>query len=121
MCGGTMQPRRRVVRRGRVQAVEVDEDLLRHVLRLVPVGEDAVGDAHDACVLGCEESFERRLVSVDGGHPARTDVHGHYTSSTTHRPNMTSARECVAASRAPGDLVLDDPEVRPGEGVDVAL
>src|SRR5436190_8961470 len=116
-----MQPGRGVVCRGRVQTVEVDEDLLGHVLRLVSVREDAVGDADDARVLGCEEGFERRLVSVDGGHPARTDVHGHYTSSTTDSPNMTSACEGFASSRAPGDLVLDDPEVRPRQGVDVAL
>src|SRR5438067_483877 len=41
------QPGRRVRRLGRVLAMEVDEDLLGHVLGLVGIGEHAVGDRDD--------------------------------------------------------------------------
>jgi len=37
-----------------VQAVEVDEDLLRHVLRLVRVGQHPVRDPRHPSVFGCE-------------------------------------------------------------------
>src|SRR5437660_428804 len=51
---GTVQPRRGVLCGRGVKPVEVDEDFLRHVLGLIRVGEDAVGDSHDACIFGCE-------------------------------------------------------------------
>src|SRR2546430_4854484 len=42
MGGGPMQPCGRVFRRRRVETVEIDEDFLGHVLRLMRIGEDAI-------------------------------------------------------------------------------
>ena len=56
-----VQPGGGVLGLGRVQAVEVDEDLLRDILGLLGVAQDAVGDAGDAVVLGLEQSLERVL------------------------------------------------------------
>src|SRR5438128_211809 len=78
----TMQPRGRVLRSRRMQPVEVDEDLLRHVLGLMRIGEDAVGDPDDAGVFGREEGFEGLLVREalrDRGHPARTQIQAHHS------------------------------------------
>jgi hypothetical protein len=43
---------------GGMAAMEVDEDLLGHVLSLVAVGEHPIGDGYDFCVLGPEEGLE---------------------------------------------------------------
>jgi hypothetical protein len=51
--------------------MKVDEDLLRYVLCLLRVAQDAVGDSHHAGVLSREERFERLVVATDGGHPTR--------------------------------------------------
>src|SRR5439155_372162 len=53
MGGGPMQPCRRVFRRRRVETVEIDEDFLGHVLRLMRIGEDAIRYPDDAAVFGC--------------------------------------------------------------------
>jgi hypothetical protein len=58
-----------------MQPVEVDEDLLRHVLRLMRVGEDAVGDADDTGVLGPEKRLERLVVSPSHDHSLGAYVH----------------------------------------------
>src|SRR5438309_5512458 len=76
---GSVQPRRRVLSRRRMQPVEVDEDFLRDVLRLVRIGEDAVGYPDDACVFGCEKVLERLVVRPDDRHAARSEVHAHYS------------------------------------------
>ena len=62
-----------------MQPVEVDEDFLRDVLRLVRIGEDAVGYPDDACVFGCEKVLERLVIRPDGRHAARSEVHAHYS------------------------------------------
>src|SRR5206468_416955 len=66
VSGGPVQPSRCVVGRRGVQAVEIDENFLGHVLRLVRIGEDAVGDPDDAPIFGCEKGFERFVVSASG-------------------------------------------------------
>jgi hypothetical protein len=58
-----------------VQAVEVDEDLLRHVFRLISVGEDAVGDGDHTGVFRGKEAFERLVVSSGHAHAPRANVH----------------------------------------------
>jgi hypothetical protein len=53
-----VQPGRSVLGTRGVQAVKVNEDLLRHVLCLMWVCEHSVGDARDTAVLGGEKGFE---------------------------------------------------------------
>src|SRR5438445_2122733 len=75
---GTVQPRRGGLRRRGVKPVEVDEDFLRHVLSLIRVGEDAVGDSHDACIFGCEKLLERFVVRPESRQAARPELHAHH-------------------------------------------
>src|SRR5258708_2499546 len=77
-----VQPCRRVLRAGRVQAVKVDEDLLGHVLGLVPVGQHTVRDPRHPSVFGCEEGFERLFVRTNSCHGSHSEVHTHYQTST---------------------------------------
>ena len=76
---GTVQPRRGVLCGRGVKPVEVDEDFLRHVLGLIRVGEDAVGDSHDACIFGCEKLLERFVVRPESRQAARPEIHAHYS------------------------------------------
>src|SRR5438477_8026326 len=87
---GPMEPRGRVIGFRRVQPVEVDEDLLGHVLRFVRVGQNPVRDADDAGVFRCEEGLESGLFRRGGGHPTGTQVHCHCSSSTARRGFMTN-------------------------------
>ncbi len=61
---GAVQPCGGVGGVGPVPAVEVDEDLLGHVLGLGAIGEDAVGDGHHPAVLGEEEPIERSRLGL---------------------------------------------------------
>src|SRR5213080_4497936 len=54
-------------------------------------------------VFGCEKGLERLVFRPDGGHPARTEVHAHYPSSTARcrfvtalAPEMESIRPAQA-------------------------
>ena len=94
-----MQPCGRVFRRRRVETVEIDEDFLGHVLRLMRIGEDAIRYPDDAAVFGCEKGLERLVFRPDGGHPARTEVHAHYPSSTARCRFVTALAPEVEAIR----------------------
>jgi hypothetical protein len=45
----------------------------------VHIGEDAVGDADDAAVLGREQGLESLRLRPGDGHPARIEIHRHYS------------------------------------------
>jgi len=60
-----------------MQAVEVDEDFLRHVLGLVLVHEDPIRDSGHSRVFGSEKGFERLGVSTRRRHRSHPEVHAH--------------------------------------------
>src|ERR1700674_4871033 len=72
-----VQPSGGVLRARRMQAVEVDEDLLRHVFGLVLVHQDSVCNPGHSRVLGFEEGFERLVVSTRGRHRSHSEIHAH--------------------------------------------
>src|SRR5262245_54099845 len=76
---GSMEPGRGVFGVRGVQAVEVDEDLLGDVLRLVRIGQDAVGDPDDAAIFGCEKGLEGLGLRAGRGHAAGIETHAHYS------------------------------------------
>ena len=65
--------------------MEVDENVLRHVFRLVRIGENTVRYPDDASVFGYEKGLECLVVRLRRGHPARPEVHAHCSSSTAGR------------------------------------
>src|ERR1700674_2703920 len=75
--GRAVQPCRGVLSTGRMQAVEVDEDLLCHVLGLVLVQEDPVRNPGHPRVLGSEKGFERLVVSTRRRHRSHSEIHAH--------------------------------------------
>src|SRR5439155_4255329 len=58
MRRSAMKPRRCVLCRRRVEPVEVDENVLRHVLRLVRIGQDAIRDAYYTSVCAFDRLFK---------------------------------------------------------------
>src|SRR5437588_6820027 len=67
MHGRRVQPPARLGKAMRVTAVELPEDVLRHVLRLRAVVQHALCDCDDPAILDPEESLERVLAHRTGG------------------------------------------------------
>src|SRR5262245_3136982 len=77
VCGRGVQPGRRVPRVGGVSRIEGDEDVLRHILGLVRVADDALRDTDHPGVLLPEDRLQggrdgrnsrRVLRCLDGAH-----------------------------------------------------
>src|SRR6202171_6877623 len=90
MRRGAMQPRGCVLRARGMEAVEVDEDLLRHVFRLVRVREHAVGYARDSSVFRCEKGLKRLFVRTLRRHVPQPEIYAHCITSTTGAGFVTS-------------------------------
>src|SRR5260370_759426 len=73
--GRAVQPGGCVLGAGRMKAMEVDEDLLRHVLGLVLVHQDTVRDACPPPVLGSEKGLQRPPPSTTHRHPPPPTLH----------------------------------------------
>src|SRR5207244_2395963 len=76
-------------------------------LRLMRIGEDPIRYPDDAAVFGCEKGLERLVFRPDGGHPARTEGHAHYPSSTARCRVVTALAPEMESIRAAEDG--DDP------------
>jgi len=68
-----------------VPAIEGTKRLLRHVLRLLPIGQDPVGHRHDLPVLGQKQAVERIR-----GRPGRPSwiLRERYASWTPEKTRM---------------------------------
>jgi hypothetical protein len=58
-----------------MQPAEVDEDLLRYILRLVWIGEDSVGDSDHTGVFSCKKRLKRFVFSQRHGDPSRLEIY----------------------------------------------
>ena len=73
-----MQPRRRELRAGRVQPVEVDENLLGDVFGLVRVGQHPIGYTGDTRVFTFEQRFERLFARFHEVLRGLSEMYTHY-------------------------------------------
>ncbi len=97
MRGRGVQPRRGVVRVGRMLPVEGDEHVLRDVFGLIGIRHDTVGDRYHADVLLSEQRFEgRRYAWPLPRRKAQTLRHFHLFLQSTAEPRIVTSASSSA-------------------------